>query len=658
MVAELKRHDELYYDLASPEISDYEYDQKAALVLDYERKNPEHVAKDSPTHRIWELPSQGFEQRSHRVPMLSLANTYSEEEVLHFVERVQKGIGSTKPPTLFCELKIDGVAISLFYRQGQLVHAITRGNGKVGDVVTANILTITSVPVVLKPPFPEEMEIRGEVYMPLATFRQLNLERQKEGLALLANPRNGAAGALKLLDPRVTKTRKLELFCYGLVSSDSFVRTQSEVYQALARWQLPILPMGYWGVAEEVEGVFRFVRKVGQERGQLPFEIDGIVVKVDNLAFQQELGVTGKTPRFAVAYKLAPERAKTTVLDLTLQVGRSGVITPVAELQPVELAGSVIRRATLHNRDEVQRKDIRIGDWVWIEKGGDVIPKVIEVDLTLRDASSRPWHMPNQCPVCHRPLAEQESQVAVRCVNRLCSGKRLARIRHFASKQAMNIDHLGPKVIEKLFDLDLVREPADLYILKEGDLENIDGFQTKSIHNLLNGIEASKTCDLATLIMALGIPHVGAQGAFHIAEEGGTLERLFEMTEEELMSIEGVGDKTAKSLCAYLLDREHRVEIERLISYGVVVRPHRKILKGDKFKGKTFVLTGTLVRYTRQEASKLIQSLGGVVVSEVGRHTDYVIVGEDPGSKLTKAKKLGIPILDESQWLSWLDAEA
>ena len=650
LIEELIEHDRRYYDEAKPSISDYEYDQKMRAALEFEKKHPDQIHPNSPTQRVAEGPTAGFIQKKHIVPMMSLGNTYSEKEVEEFIERVHKLLEKSNVP-FCCELKMDGTAISLYYEKGKLVHALTRGNGRMGDDVTANIKTISSVPLHLTGShFPDRLEIRGEVYMTLATFRSLNETREEEGLEPFANPRNAAAGSLKLLDPKEVAKRKLHLVCYGMGEGESIGSTQTEVHHLLKKWGLPVASPDHLTLSTDLGHVMKFAEKIHKARPHLPFEIDGIVVKVDLLKHHEILGATGKIPRYAVAYKFAPEQAETRILEITVQVGRTGVLTPVAELEPVFLAGSTISRATLHNRDEVARKDIRIGDLVTIEKGGDVIPKVVEVNLKSRPKETKVWHMPKHCPICKTAVAILEGEVAVRCPNPKCVGKRVRRIQYFASKHAMDIEHMGEKAVELLVEKGLIARVSDIYLLDEAGLSKLEGFKEKSIHNLLKSIEESKKCSLSRFIMALGIKYVGAETAELLAVETGDLESLMKMKEEDLLAIDGIGTKTAPAIVEYFRDSDNREEIKLLLAHGVHPQKLKKKMSGHPFEGKIFVLTGTLERHTRDEASSLIKERGGKISSSVSKETDYLLLGADPGSKYDKAKKLGTQILSEAQF--------
>ncbi len=654
LVDEITEHDKHYYDEAKPVISDYEYDQKMEQLIDYEKKHPEHALPHSPSQRIAESATEGFQQKAHISPMMSLANTYSEEELSDFLKRVHKNL-EKREVEFCCELKMDGTAISLLYEKGHLVHALTRGNGKKGDDVTANIKTIKSIPLKLSSFATERLEVRGEVYMSLATFRHLNQQREEDGLEPFANPRNAAAGSLKLLEPKEVAKRKLGIVCYGLGEGQSPKATQHETLSFLEKIGLPISTKEHVKCCKNLEEIMAFAEKIHKLRVKLPFEIDGIVVKVDELKYHSLLGSTGKTPRFAVAYKFAPEQAWTRIEEITVQVGRSGTLTPVAELEPVFLAGSTISRATLHNQEEVARKDIRIGDLVAIEKGGDVIPKVVRVDFKKRPTSSKVWHMPKTCPACHASVVHKEGEVAVRCPNAKCGAQRARRIQYFASKQALDIEHMGEKVVELLVEKGLVSRPSDIYLLTADDLAGLEGFKEKSIHNLLTSIEASKKCPLSRFIMALGIKYVGTETAELLADATGDLEHLIHLSEEDLLAIDGVGEKTAHAIADFFQRADHLQEIRLLLSHGVSPKSVKKrIIGGHLFSGKTFVLTGALTHFTRDEASQLIKERGGKVSGSVSKNTDYVLVGEDPGSKYDKAKELQIEILSEVEFKKML----
>lgn len=643
-------HDRHYYDEAVPVISDYEYDQLMIRLREYEANHPDLVIPQSPSLRVAEAPTAGFVQKAHMVPMLSLANTYSEVEVEEFIKRIYKLL-ERKEVGFCCELKMDGTAVSLRYKNGSLFYALTRGNGREGDDITANIKTIKEVPLTLKGnDYPDDFEVRGEVFLSLASFHAINQEREEAGFETFANPRNAAAGSLKMLDPSEVEKRKLNIVCYSIAEGQSSLKTQQEVHIQLKKWGLPIADLKHLCLVHDKEGIMKFAKKIQNLRNQLPFEIDGIVVKVNDLTFHNMLGTTGKTPRYAMAYKFAPEQAKTKILNITVQVGRSGILTPVAELEPVFLSGSTISRATLHNQDEVTRKDIRIGDTVLIEKGGDVIPKVVQVDLSFRKQAAQPWHIPSQCPICHAQIVKREGEVAFRCPNLSCFAQKVRRIAYFSSKHAMDIDHMGDKVVEYLVEKGLVKQISDIYLLTALDLAQLEGFKEKSIQNLLRSIDKSKTCPLSRFIMGLGIPYVGTETAEELANATRDLEVLINLTEEEFRAIQGIGDKTAFAIYTFFQNPEHREEIQRLLSYGVSPQKMGKKTLSPAFNGKIFVLTGSLKNYSRDEATSLIKERGGKVSGSVSKNTDYLLAGSDPGSKLSKAEGLGVRILTEEEF--------
>lgn len=655
LVEEMIGHDRHYYDECMPQISDFEYDQKMHELLRVEKEHPDWVLPHSPAQRISEGPTKGFVQREHIVPMRSLANTYSEKELSDFVSRVSRLL-EKKSVEFCCELKMDGTAISLTYQKGRLVHALTRGNGRMGDDVTENIKTIQSVPLQLKGPhIPDCMEVRGEVHLPLSTFRDLNASREEEGLEPFANPRNAAAGSLKLLDFREVAKRKLHLICYAIAEGGSPASTQYETLRFLKEWGFPVQHSEHVALAQNLKEIWSFIEKIHRLRPDLPFEIDGVVVKVNDLKYHDILGSAGKTPRYAVAYKFAPEEALTRVNDITVQVGRSGVLTPVAELEKVHLAGSMISRATLHNADEVERKDIRVGDMVAIEKGGDVIPKVTRVDFAKRPKDSKPWKTPSHCPVCKTPVVRREGEAAVRCPNDQCFGQRLRRIIYFAGKNAMDIEHFGEKVALLLAEKGLVSHVSDIYLLDEEKLSELEGFKEKSIRNLLDSIEKSKKCPLSRFIMGLGVKYVGSETAELLAEHVHDLDHLLHIQIDELLKIEGIGEKTAKAIAEYFRDPGHLEEIRLLLRHGVEPqKTPKKSISGHAFFDKTFVLTGTLEHYTRDDAAKLIKERGGHVSGSVSKQTDFILAGSDPGSKFDKAQKLGIPVLSEDEFMKML----
>ncbi|MBS0652082.1 MAG: NAD-dependent DNA ligase LigA [Verrucomicrobia bacterium] len=650
LIQEIQKHDRHYYLHAKPVISDYAYDQMVKQLEAIEEAHPEWVSPASPTQRVSEMTSKGFKQVAHRHPMLSLANTYSKEEVEDFIKRVHKLLGKTHVD--FCaELKMDGVAVTAIYEKGVFVQALTRGDGKKGDDITNNMKTIRSVPLELTGSnLPDVLEVRGEVFMQHAVFQRLNAEKEEAGEELWANPRNAAAGSLKLLDPRLVAKRHLSAVFYGFGDEeDAPVETQHECHQYLKKVGLPVFDDHHRERCHTADAIMAFADKIEGARHKLPFDIDGIVIKVDQLGYHDQMGMTGKSPRWAVAYKFAPEQGLTRIEAITVQVGRTGVLTPVAELEPVFVAGSTIARATLHNQEEVERKDIRVGDWVVIEKGGDVIPKVVSVDHKRRPKDSRPWKMPRHCPSCGTAVVHSEEEVAVRCPNtQKCPEQRMRQIAFFVSKDAMDIDHLGEKVVEQLFTKGFVKTVSDIYTLTEKELSQLEGFKEKSIQNLLTSIDKSRRVSLSRLILALGIKYVGEGTAEVIAEHASDIDTLAKMDVDELLEIEGVGEKIAQSIVDYFSDPAHIKEIHALFKHGVKAEAPKVVRRKDHlFSGRTLVLTGTLHNYSRSEATQLIKERGGKVSGSVSSKTDFVVAGEDPGSKLDKAKELKVKVLSE-----------
>lgn len=650
LLKDLQKYEKAYYLENRPLISDFEYDKLYQELESLEKEHPDWISPASPTQRTGEMATKGFRQVEHKIPMLSLANTYSEEEVEDFINRVHKLLGK-KEVTFCAELKMDGVAVSVRYEKGVYARAVTRGDGRKGDDITANLKTIRSVPLELSGSnIPNVLELRGEVFMTHKVFQKLNEEKEEEGEELWANPRNAAAGSLKLLDPKEVEKRHLSAVFYGIVEGHP-VSTQHEVHQLLKKWELPSFSHEHYTQCDTLKEIMHFADKIHKQRTKLPFDIDGIVIKVDELKYYDQLGATGKSPRFAIAYKFAPEQAKTRIKDITVQVGRTGVLTPVAELEPVFLAGSTISRATLHNQEEIERKDIRIGDTVVIEKGGDVIPKVVEVDHKKRHKDSHPWKMPKNCPVCGTKAVHVEGEVAVRCPNLDCPAQIVRRIAYFASKDAMDIGHLGWSVAEQLVEKGLVKTISDIYDLTEKDLSKLEGFKDKSIKNLLDSIDESRKVSLARFILGLGIRYVGEGTAEILADAAGDIEALAMMSSQDLLEIEGVGEKMAEAIVEYFKDPKHIREVHALLKKGVKPEAPKKVRRTDHdFYKKVFVLTGTLKDYTRQEASELIKERGGKVSGSVSSNTDFVLAGEDPGSKLDKAHKLKIKVLSESEF--------
>lgn len=656
LVKEIEKHNELYFNKYDPEVSDYVYDQLVKQVESIEKRHPEWIHRDGPTLRVGESVTKGFVSVKHEHPMLSLGNTYSKDQVRDFIKRVKKELEVDQVD--FCaEYKIDGVAISLVYEEGRLVRAVTRGNGRVGDDVTENIKTIKALPLHIQSEYvPSKFEIRGEVYLPIKRFEKLNQERFDQGQALFANPRNAAAGSLKLKDKHAVEKREIELICYALITKEKNIEKQSSAHALIKRLGFPTGGKNAFAVCSSEEEIFKYIESVEKQRYSLAFEIDGVVVKVNAFKWQDILGSSAKSPKWAVAYKYAALQAETKILDITVQIGRTGRVTPVAILEPTLLAGSVISRSTLHNIEEIERKDIRIGDTVIIEKGGDVIPKVREVVLSKREGSERQFFMPEHCPVCGSLLEKKEGEVATMCINRkTCAASGERKISFFVSKGAMDIDSLGSEIIRRLLSLGIISSYSDLYRLKKEDLEDLEGFGEKSITNLLNNIEKSKAVTLARFIFALGIPGVGKTTAEAISENIAGIDDLIAFDEIDFLeNIYGIGSKVKESVKAYFQDKDHVDEVKSLLILGV--KPHQQELRKlvHSFNDKVFVITGTLEGYSRSEAAELIKERGGKTTSSVSKNTDYLLCGEDPGSKLAKAHKLGVEVMSGKQFTSLL----
>lgn len=649
---EIWEHNHLYYVENAPVISDEEFDRAMHALIAIEREHPEWISPNSPTQRVGETITTGFKSIAHKFPMLSLANTYSKEEIQEFLKRMQKLLG-TKEVCYTCELKMDGIAVTARYVDGAFVQGITRGDGHKGDEITANMRTIASLPLQLYgADIPGELELRGEVFMLHSVFQKLNAERIEKGEEPWANPRNAAGGALKLLNPAETARRQLSIVFYGIADiANTAIRQQWQVHSLLRKLGLPTLATVER--CHTLEQICCYAEKVHKMRPTLPFDIDGIVIKLDDLEEQTHIGATGKNPRWAIAYKFAAESAQTRLLAITVQVGRTGILTPVAELESVTLAGSTISRATLHNYDEIKRKDIRIGDMLLIEKGGDVIPKVLGVVELLRPKDSMAWRMPEICPSCGTPVVQIAGEVAVRCPNKHdCPDQLLRRLEHFVGKNAFDIKHLGEKVLEQLVEKGFVTSFASLFSLKKNELLQLEGFKDKAADNLLWSINSAKTVSLARFIMALGIKHVGSGTADLLARKISTIEGLFLLDINTLKAIEGIGEKSAEAIMAFINDPQRRQEVNELLACGLSIEAAEQKLidTTNACFGKIFVLTGTLKRYSRAEASALIKQRGGKVSESVSKKTDFVIAGEAAGSKADRAHALGVPILSEEEF--------
>jgi DNA ligase (NAD+) len=646
--AEIAEHDRRYYLEAAPSISDEQYDNLYRDLRDLEQEHPELVTPDSPTQRVGGAPLESFRQVAHRTPMLSLDNTYSEGEVADFFRRLERLLpGETIDAVI--EPKVDGVAISLLYRRGMLEYAATRGNGVMGDDVTANIRTVRAVPLRLHGSVPEEVEVRGEVFLPKKVFAALNVERDQAGEQLFANPRNTAAGSLKQLDPALVAKRKLSAIFYGfgLLTGDE-VSTHQQALDRLKRWGLPTHEK-IW-TAQSVEEVIGAIQELGRRRHDFQFEIDGAVVKVDRYDLRELLGYTSKAPRWAMAYKYQAERAETRVLSIEVQVGRSGKLTPVANLEQVFVSGTTVARATLHNGDEIRRKDVREGDMVVIEKSGEIIPAVIEVLKERRTGQEKPFEMPSRCPSCGEPVSRLAGQVDVRCTNVECPEQVKRRLEHFAHKGALDIEGLGKMMVEQLVENGFVKRVDHIYELDETKLSRLDRMGKKSISNLLNGIEASKKQPWWRLIFGLGIMHVGSTAARELADNFKTLEALQGAPLEELTRVPNTGEVVGTSIRDWFQDPDNIALIKALKKHGLNFgEADRDEAQSETLRGTSWVITGTLGE-PREVFEELIRRNGGRVTGNVSKKTDYLLVGEDAGSKLVKARQLGVEIVDEGKF--------
>jgi DNA ligase (NAD+) len=653
---EIRRHDELYYVGNAPEISDREYDQLLEKLQQLEAEHPELITPDSPTQRVGGRPAEGFPEVVHTRQMLSLDNSYNIDELRAFDERCRR-LAEGRKLDYVAELKIDGLSLSLQYERGLLARGVTRGDGRIGEDVTQNARTIRSVPLRLKPQknsIDSTLEVRGEVFIPRDVFERTNAEREEQGEPRFANPRNAAAGAIRQLDSRLVARRKLDMFAYDLlVNGRKPFPTHWESLDWLERAGFRVNP--YRKRCETIDEVINFANEKEALRDDLGYEIDGLVVKVNSTALQDEFGATHKAPRWAIAYKYPARQASTKVLDIVVQVGRTGALTPVAYLEPVFLAGTTVSRATLHNEDEIKRLGLKIGDWVMIEKSGEIIPKVLSVITSKRIGAEKRFRPPKNCPVCGGLISRPEGEVVARCVAADCRAQLLGRLLHYASRRAMRIEGLGEVLAEQLVAENLVKDVGDLYSLTLEQVASLPRMAKKSATNLLSQIEASKSRDLMNLIYALGIRHVGERTAGILAHELGSLEKLTSASVEELDAIPEIGLTVAESVRDWFDDEGNRALCDRLRAAGVKTEARRSSEQVDeRFAGKQFVLTGTLSSFTRDEARALIEARGGRVNSSVSKKTDYVLAGEAAGSKLDKAQELGVTVLDEATFKNML----
>lgn len=646
----IEEHNYNYYVLDNPTISDFEYDAMMQKLIMLEETNPEFADENSPTKRVGGAVLSEFEQVQHLVPMQSLGDVFSYDELMDFDQRVRQGLEG-EIPEYVVEMKIDGLSVSLEYENGSFVRGSTRGDGIVGEDITENLKTIKSIPLTIKTDAPR-LEVRGEVYMPQKSFEEVNAEKAAAGEPLFANPRNAAAGSLRQLDSRIAAKRKLDVFIFNIQDAPTgFAETHSAGLEKLKALGFKVSPKRT--VVKTMDDAYLEILKIGEERKSLPFDIDGAVVKVDSLDQRETLGTTSKVPKWAIAYKFPAEQKETTLEDIIVQVGRTGVITPNAVLTPVRVAGSMVSRATLHNQDFINVKDIRIGDRVLIQKAGDIIPEVVSVLKEKRTGKEQVFKMPTNCPACGEELFREEGEAALRCVSTNCPAQRLRSIIHFASRGAMDIEGLGEAVVEQLVDAELIKTSADLFYLKFEDLVGLERFAEKSAQNLLDAIEKAKSNPLDKLLCGLGIRLIGARGAKAIASHFENIDNIMTATVEQVAEIDDIGGKMAESIVHYFDEPETIELIEKMKAAGVNMTAEKTIV-GGVFEDKTFVLTGTLPTLKRSEAQKIIEDNGGKVSGSVSKKTDFVVAGEEAGSKLDKALSLGVAVISEEDLLGML----
>ncbi|MCO4329549.1 NAD-dependent DNA ligase LigA [Staphylococcus hyicus] len=648
-------HDQLhqynyeYYVKDNPTVPDSEYDKLLHELIAIESQHPELKTADSPTVRVGGEAQSTFEKVRHDTPMLSLSNAFNEADLRRFDQRVRDAVGEVE---YMCELKIDGLAVSLKYVDGRLVQGLTRGDGTTGEDITENLKTIRAIPLTLKQPI--SFEVRGEAFMPRKSFLKLNEDKEKKGEQLFANPRNAAAGSLRQLDSKLAAARKLDIFLYSINDFTELDATsQSEALLELDRLGFKTNPERM--NVKTIEDVLDYIEKWTAERETLSYDIDGIVIKVNAIEHQEDMGFTQKSPRWAIAYKFPAEEVVTTLEDIELSIGRTGVVTPTAILTPVHVAGTTVSRASLHNEDLIHERDIRIGDQVVVKKAGDIIPEVVKVILDRRPANTTPYHMPTHCPSCDHELVRIEGEVALRCINPKCQAQLIEGLKHFVSRQAMNIDGLGTKIIEQLYHHHLIRDVADIFYLKKEDLLPLERMGEKKVENLINAIEKSKTQSLEHLLFGLGIRHLGVKASQVLAEKYETMARLMQVTEEELIEIYDVGEKLAQSFVTYMKNEDIQKLIQKMAQQQVNMtftgQKSSQIEGHPEFLNKTIVLTGKLEQMTRTEASQWLKNQGAKVTSSVTKSTDLVIAGKDAGSKLAKAESLGTPIWNEQEFI-------
>ncbi|MGA9039187.1 MAG: NAD-dependent DNA ligase LigA [Terriglobales bacterium] len=649
----IRYHEHRYYVLDDPEISDFDYDQLVIELTKLEKEHPALITPDSPTQRVGGKPSERFLKAPHSSPMLSLDNTYNEDDLRNWERRVHELTGQAEVEYV-CELKLDGMSLALHYEDGKLVRGITRGDGSIGEDVTLNVRTVRSIPLSIpkeklkKAGIPLDFEVRGEMLIPLASFKKMNEEQERKGEKVFVNPRNATAGTVRNLEPGITAARRLDYFGYALLKNGrTHFPRHWETLNALDAAGFKVNPSRK--LVNSFDQIWSFIEKEETRREKLPYEIDGIVIKVDRTAWQDELGYTGKAPRWAIAYKYAARGGITQIEDILVQVGRTGKLTPVAALKPVFIGGTTVSRATLHNMDEIERLGVKIGDWVEVERGGDVIPKVTRViEDKEHPRGHKAFHMPEKCPVCGTQVVRTEGEVDYRCVNANCPAKLRETILHFASRGVMNIEGMGDALVNQLTDRGLVKNVADIYKLSKENLLSLERMGEKSAQNVLDEIEASKKLPLERVIFGLGIRMVGERTAQFLAEHFGSLDALETASEEQLQEVDEVGPRIAESIAEFFKESANRKLVERLREAGLTLTGKKKE-RGTKLAGKTFVITGTLAHYSRDEAKKLLEDAGGKVTGSVSKKTDYVVAGSDAGSKLDKAKELEVPVIGEKE---------
>lgn len=639
-----------YHVKDNPSVPDSEYDKLLHELIDIETQHPELKTADSPTVRVGGEAQSSFEKVRHETPMLSLSNAFNEDDLRRFDQRVREAVGEV---SYMCELKIDGLAVSLKYENGRLVQGLTRGDGTTGEDITENLKTIHAIPLTLKQPI--SFEVRGEAYMPRKSFMKLNEEKEKKGEAPFANPRNAAAGSLRQLDSKLAAARKLDIFLYSINDFTELDATsQSEALTELDELGFKTNPERI--IAKTIDDVLDYIAHWTMSRDALSYDIDGIVIKVNAIEHQEEMGFTQKSPRWAIAYKFPAEEVVTTLLDIELSIGRTGVVTPTAVLEPVHVAGTTVSRASLHNEDLIHERDIRIGDEVVVKKAGDIIPEVVRVILDRRPENTEKYHMPTHCPSCGHELVRIEGEVALRCINPKCQAQLIEGLKHFVSRQAMNIDGLGTKIIEQLYYHELIKDVADIFYLKKEDLLPLERMGEKKVDNLMQAIENAKSQSLEHLLFGLGIRHLGVKASRVLAEKYETIDRLMQVTENELVEIYDVGEKLAQSFVTYMGNEDIRTLIDKLktqqVNMNYTGQKTSQIEGHPEFQGKTIVLTGKLEQMTRNEASEWLQRQGAKVTSSVTKSTDLVIAGKDAGSKLTKATSLGTTIWNEQEFVN------